>query len=263
MEHGGTWFFAIPGVPREMEVMLDEQVMPRLREISGEPAILKSRLLRTWGYGESQISAMLDDLYATTNPSVAFLITASEVKIRISAKAETEAAAADMIRGVEAIVEDRLGDAIFGRDEETVEVWLVRMLTDREWKVGTVETSTLGMVGTRIAESAGGDSIYAGSVTLPPRGTQDDVTARACDLLDLGPSEADVVVAVSEIEGALDGPNSTRTLGIAVRTPERTGARVVRLLGDDDRARLFGMTGALHAIRLAVSGEWWDESERR
>jgi nicotinamide-nucleotide amidase len=156
MEHEGTLIFAMPGVPREMIVMLDEQVLPRLRAASGEPAILKSRVLRTWGYGESQVSEILDDLYESTNPSVAFLINASEVRIRISAKAETAEAAEEMISRVETVVLDRLGDAVFGRDEEIVEVLVVRMLAERGWRIAAVEAATLGMVGTRLAETPGG-----------------------------------------------------------------------------------------------------------
>ncbi|MDH3499229.1 MAG: molybdopterin-binding protein [Acidimicrobiia bacterium] len=257
MEHDGTWFFAIPGVPREMETMLDEEVMPRLRALSGEPSILKSRVLRTWGFGESQISEILDDLYESTNPSVAFLINASEVRIRISAKAESEAMADRMIRKVEAIVEERLGDAIFGRDDETVEVLLVRMLADLNWTVGTVETATFGLVGSQLAASAGAIAVYAGSVTLPAAPVGPDVEARAAELLASGPA-ADVVLAVSEVHGELDGSNSTRQVGVAVRTRERTGTRTVRLLGDDERARRFGIVGALHAARLAIAGVWWD-----
>jgi nicotinamide-nucleotide amidase len=259
MEHDGTWFFAMPGVPREMEVMLDEQVMPRLREISGEPAILKNRIIRTWGYGESQISAMLDDLYETTNPSVAFLINASEVRIRVSAKAESEEKALEMIRGVEEVIEERLGDAIFGRDDEIVEVLLVRMLKEKGWSIATAEASTLGMVGTRIAASIGGRDVFGGAVAcIQAPKPKADVEARALHLLDSGPEEADVIIAVGEIHGDLDGSNSTRSVGVAVRTPQGERARSIRLLGDDDRARVFAVMGALHAARLAISGVWWD-----
>lgn len=253
MEAGGTWVFALPGVPREMEAMLDDQVMPRLRAISGEPAILKSRVLRTWGYGESQISEMLDDLYASTNPSVAFLIRDSEVRIRTSAKAETESEASEMIRKVEAVVDERLGDAIFGRDEDTIEVLLVRMLGERGWRLGTIETSTLGMVGTRLATAAGGREVYAGTISTRSAGT-DGSEGAAVALLGLGPEGADVLVATSEIDGAMEGPNATRRVGVAVRTPDRVSSRSIRLLGDDERARRFAVNGALHAVRLAMSG---------
>ncbi|HKZ28416.1 MAG TPA: molybdopterin-binding protein, partial [Acidimicrobiia bacterium] len=61
LHHDGTWFFAVPGVPSEMTPMIDEQVLPRLRTAEGRPAVLRSRVLRTWGLGESQVSHTLDD----------------------------------------------------------------------------------------------------------------------------------------------------------------------------------------------------------
>ena len=73
LEHEGKWLFAVPGVPVEMMAMLDGEVLPRLRRRSGG-GVLRSRLLRTWGLGESDVAERLDDLFASANPSVAFLI---------------------------------------------------------------------------------------------------------------------------------------------------------------------------------------------
>jgi nicotinamide-nucleotide amidase len=84
--HDDALIFAVPGVPAEMEAMIDDEVRPRLRAASGEQAILSSRVLHTWGFGESQIAELLNDLYESANPSIAFLISGPEVRIRITAK---------------------------------------------------------------------------------------------------------------------------------------------------------------------------------
>ncbi|HEU5111917.1 MAG TPA: molybdopterin-binding protein [Acidimicrobiia bacterium] len=63
LEHEGKWMFAVPGVPVEMRAMIDCEVMPRLRRLAGEATVLRSRLLRTWGIGESSIAEALDDLF--------------------------------------------------------------------------------------------------------------------------------------------------------------------------------------------------------
>ncbi|MDH5615939.1 MAG: competence/damage-inducible protein A, partial [Acidimicrobiia bacterium] len=52
LEHEGTWLFAVPGVPSEMRVMIEDQVLPRLRRAAGGPTVLVSRVLKTWGWGE-------------------------------------------------------------------------------------------------------------------------------------------------------------------------------------------------------------------
>jgi len=250
----GVPIFAMPGVPSEMAVMLDEQVMPRLRAASGEAAVLKSRIIRTWGYGESQVSEMLDDLYEATNPSVAFLINASEVRIRVSAKAKSEHAADAMIAGVESVIVERLGNAVFGYDEDVVERIVVRLLSERGWTVATVETSTLGELATRIASAVGGSLVFAGGVFVPAGLPPEDVETRAAALLERTAVDADVVVAVSEISGEVGATGTgARKVGVAVRTPSGTTTNTIGLLGDDARARRFGVPGALHVIRLALS----------
>jgi nicotinamide-nucleotide amidase len=240
--------------------MLEEEVMPRLREASGEPAVLKSRVIRTWGYGESQVAEILDDLYESANPSVAFLINAAEVRIRISAKAASDAAAAEMIAGVEATVVERLGDAIFAYDDDVIETIVVALLVARGWTIATVESSTLGMIATQISATPGGPAVFAGGRVVRAGEPPTDVERRALDLLEEAPP-ADVVVAISEISAGADaaGETSSRLVGVAVRTPERTMARTVGLLGDDDRARRFSVPGALHAVRLSLSGAWWEQ----
>ncbi|MEA2009294.1 MAG: CinA family nicotinamide mononucleotide deamidase-related protein, partial [Actinomycetota bacterium] len=116
-----TWVFALPGVPAEMIPMLENSVIPFLR--GDDDATVVSRLLRTWGESESAIGERLGDLYdASTNPTIAFLASGGEIKIRITAKAASRDEATALIAPVEATVRDRLGKRIFGVDDDTVEV---------------------------------------------------------------------------------------------------------------------------------------------
>jgi len=263
MEHRGVWLFAMPGVPGEMTAMLDEQVLPRLRIASGEPAILRSRVLRTWGQGESQIAEALDDLYTSTNPSVAFLVSGAEVRVRISAKARDTSAAETMIAKVDDEVVRRLGPAVFGRDDDTVEAIVVRELADRGWRIGTVEASTLGAVAATLAAADPDRGAFAGGITVPSIAVDDntDLAARATGLLQRGRStlDSEVLVVVSEARGDQVGPRSTQTLVVAVATPEGTRTRVVGLLGDRARVREYAHDTALHLVRLAVTGSWWSD----
>jgi len=109
MEHEGVHLFALPGVPSEMVAMLDAEVMPRLGALVGEPAVLRSRLLATVGLGESQVAEMLGELNDYANPSVAYMLSEGRTRIRISAKAATDAAADALIDEMEAAVVARLG----------------------------------------------------------------------------------------------------------------------------------------------------------
>ena len=256
LEQDGKWIFAMPGVPTEMKVMFDEQVMPRLRSASGEPAVLKSRVLRTWGYGESAVAEKLDHLYQSTNPSIAFLIDASEVRIRVTAKDDDETKVDAMLDEVDAEIVNVLGDAVFGRDDNVIEVVLVEMLEQRGWRFGSIEQLTAGAVGARLA--AVGPQVFGQTVGIQPNRLPEgwDVESAARSLLEAHPCDSELVVAVSGVAGDPANPNTSRTVGIAVRTPERISSRELNILGDDERARRFANTGALHAARLAIEGRW-------
>ncbi len=255
MEHEGAMLYALPGVPSEMAAMLDEQVLPRLRARAGTSAALRSRLLRTWGWGESRVADALDDLYASANPSIAFLVDGVEVRVRISAKAADHATADAMIDDVDAEVRRRLGPILFGRDDDTVELLLATQLRARGWRLATVEVCTRGGVATTLA-ALGGD-VFAGGLVVPERPTDPaDLEIAADGLLARGARtlDADVVLAVSDTEGGLDRRQSPRSVAIAVRTPERRQIRTVMLLGDAARVREYARGTALHHARLAVAG---------
>jgi nicotinamide-nucleotide amidase len=239
LQHRGKWLLAIPGVPAEMRAMLDSGVLPRLHDSSGSSATLHSRLLHTWGLGESEVADRLDDLFATVNPSVAFLIRDMEVRVRISAKAEDQETARLLIGPVEEEIRARLGAAVFAVDDETVEDLIVDRLGSLGWDVGTIEQATLGQVGARIAEHD--RSVFAGTVIV---GREDgEATAPI----------ADVVLAVGPIGDEISpGRRITRAVEMTATTPDRATTRVFDLGGDDERVRSFATIAGLHLIRTAV-----------
>ena len=74
---------------------------------------------------------------------------------------------------------------------------------------------------------------------------------------------ADVAVSVTGSAGPDPQDRPVGTMVIAVRTPEKTMARTVSLPGDRERIRTYTTTGALHLLRLAMTGEWWQGKPRR
>ena len=234
LEHEGKWMFAVPGVPVEMRAMLDGEVMPRLRRLAGDATVLQSRLLRSWGLGESRIAEALDDLFESANPSVAFLISDMEVKIRITAKAADAPAADRLIGPIEDEIRDRLGEAVFGADDDTVERIVVERLVARGWTVATREEATLGQVGARIAIV--GDGVFNGSTIGAGQ-----------------PPAADVMLTVGPIGPDLDdGQRTTRQVEMEVTTPAGVTTRVFDFGGDDERVRSFATIAGLHLVRLAL-----------
>jgi hypothetical protein len=190
--------------------------------------------------GESRIADQLDDLFASTNPSVAFLISDMEVKVRISAKAGDERAAEALIAPIEAEVRARLGDAVFAVDNETVESILLDRVTGRGWTVATIEAATLGQAGARLAAADATGRVFSGSNIVR-------------SLAGVADPKADVTLIVGPIGPDLDpGRRTTRQVEMKVTTPDGEISRVFDFGGDEERVRSFATIAALHLIRLAL-----------
>lgn len=271
VEHEGKPIFCVPGVPAEMEHLMATEVLPRLATASGSEKVIASVLLRTWGRAESEVAELLDDLYTgSVNPSLAFLASNSEIKIRMTAKAETAAEARSLIEPMEMEVRSRLGESIFGTDEETIERVLLRLLSERGQTIGTAESMTGGLVTARLTDLPGSSAVVKGGVVA----YQTELKQRLLGLPDVPgvvSEEAAVALATGarallDVDVALSvtgsaGPDPLEkpvgTVMIGVATPEDARAREMRFTGDRDRIRAFGATAALHLARLAIVGRWW------
>jgi len=272
LRHGLGWIFALPGVPEEMEALLETEVLPRLRSDGG--GVVKSRLIRTWGSSESMVAELLDDLYGSANPSIAFLASSGEIKVRITAKASTEADADRMIEPIERSVRERLGTRVFGVDQETIEAIVLALLADHGWRLAIAESATGGLIAARITSVPGSSKVFrGGAVTyatdlkatvlgvpadvIEREGVVSEATARA---MAKGAAErfgAEAGVSVTGSAGPDPQERRPGTMIIGVHTPRGTQARTMRFPGDRERVRTYATTAALHLLRLGVTGAWW------
>jgi nicotinamide-nucleotide amidase len=214
---------------------------------------------------------MLDDLYTgSTNPSIAFLASASEIKVRITAKASDPLEAESLIEPMEREVRSRLGDSVFGTDDETIEKILFRLLSDLGYTIGTAESMTGGMVAARLTALPGSSAVMKGGlVAYHPELKQrllgvsdvDEVvneeTAMAMADGARKLLEVDVAVAVTGSAGPEPLERPAGTVIVAVATPQLVRGREIRFTGDRERVRTFATTAALQLTRLALIGQWW------
>lgn len=126
---------SLPGVPKEMEYLFHESVIPYLQKRFDLRQIIKVRLLHTSGIGEGMIDEKIDDLEMLANPTVGLAAHNGVVDIRIAAKAETEEAADRMILEVENDLRERLGEVVFGVDEETLENVTLAAVERQGWRL--------------------------------------------------------------------------------------------------------------------------------
>ncbi len=144
---------SMPGVPREMETILDLSVIPLLREKFTLHEVIKALVVHTAGVGESQVDEWIDDLERLENPTVGLLAHPGQVDIRVTAKAESEAEADEMISRVVEVVRQRVGNAVYGYDQETLQDVLSRALATRKWRLAILEWGLESGICRRMATS--------------------------------------------------------------------------------------------------------------
>ncbi|MGQ0602516.1 MAG: CinA family nicotinamide mononucleotide deamidase-related protein [Anaerolineales bacterium] len=170
VEHAQGVVVSLPGVPREMEHMLSARVLPYLREKFALTGFIKARLLRTVGVGESMIDAEIGEFEKLTNPVVGLAAHAGAVDIRITAKAESEAAADALIAPVEAQVRERLqvkfGDVIYAEGGTTLEETVLQVLAARRHSLAIAEAGAQGRLNARLALLPEAAQVYRGAVAL-------------------------------------------------------------------------------------------------
>ncbi len=140
----------LPGVPREMETLLDETVVPYLQKRYQLQDIIKVRTVHISGLGEGVIDDLVDDLERLSNPTVGLTAHSGVVDIRIAAKAGTEPEAGRMISAVEKDVRLRLGQNVFGTDEETLEGVTLAAVAQKGWQLATLESGIDGALVARL-----------------------------------------------------------------------------------------------------------------
>jgi nicotinamide-nucleotide amidase len=168
VEAGNKAIISLPGVPREMEYLMKNAVLPYLRQHYTLKGIIKARVLHTAGAGESQIDDHIDDLERFSNPTVGLAAHSGQVDVRITAKAASEAEADAMIQEVEATIRQRLGNWVYGADGETLEEMAVQHLQQKGWSLTVVESDLGGKLLRRLAESPG---VFRGGEMLAERPT--------------------------------------------------------------------------------------------
>ncbi|MFN3689836.1 MAG: competence/damage-inducible protein A [Fimbriimonadales bacterium] len=162
-EFQGKPIFALPGPPNEFEPMARTHVLPRLAAQTGGQ-VIRSRVLRLCGIGESDAEAQVSDLARSENPTLAPLAKLGEVHLRITARADSPNTAETMINQMEQAVRARLGAYIYGVDETTLEQAVVQSLLEAGQSLVVAESCTGGLLGHRITSVAGSSAVFLGGV---------------------------------------------------------------------------------------------------
>lgn len=145
---------SLPGVPSEMEQILHESMIPYLQKRFNLNEIIKVRVLHCAGLGEGMIDEKIADLETLSNPTVGLAAHTGVVDVRIAAKARNENEANEMIAVIEAQVRERLGNVVFGADEDKLEEVTLDLVAKRGWALTAIESGLDGILARKIPHTA-------------------------------------------------------------------------------------------------------------
>lgn len=270
VETGGKAVYAVPGVPWEMQQMVGECVLPDLKQRAGITAVIKSRTLRTWGDSESGLAEKLHEeierLDETGECTIAFLASGMEgLKVRLTAKAPSEAEVDEILANEDQIVRGIIGDIVFGVDDETMESAVLDALRQRGWTLALAESLTGGLIGSRLTAVPGASDVFRGGLVSyasdvkfdlldVPEGpvvSEEAVTAMARGAAKL--LGADCAIAVTGVAGPdpLDGEDPG-TVWMATLVKGEVEATKVKFPFDRERTRQFTTVSILNNLRMRV-----------
>lgn len=163
MEREGKIVVAMPGVPTEMEAMFEREVIPRLQKrLSGK--VLRWRVLRFSGIGESALTDRLGDLMRSENPTLGTLVKPGEVWLRLTAKGQTEEEANSLLDEMEAKVRERVGEWLIAVGDEPIEVLVGERLKALGLTIATAESVTGGLVCSTLINVPGSSEYVRGGI---------------------------------------------------------------------------------------------------
>lgn len=219
VEHQGRVLIAVPGPPPEMREMMRREVLPYLIERQGgHYAPVYTRVLRFADIGESTLAAEISDLIdAQTDPTIAPYAKPGEVTLRLATKDADPVAARARLDEVEARLRARVGDFIYGVDDETMEVAVGKVLRERGATVAVAESCTGGLVASRLTDVPGSSDYFLGAVVAYANAVKERVLGvPAPTLAEHGAVSVETALAMATgVRALLDADYAVATTGIA------------------------------------------------
>lgn len=153
------YIIILPGPPKEMELMFENEVKPYLKDMSNE--ILVSKTLKLFGIGESLLETkIIDIINEQNNPTIAPYVSNMELRLRVTAKSDNEENANNMIEPVIKKIKDRVGKFIYAQDNISIETVVSKMLIEKNLTISTAESCTGGLVSATLINYPGISSVF-------------------------------------------------------------------------------------------------------
>ncbi len=249
VESGDKSLICLPGVPREMEFLLENAVLPYLQKRYALNEIIRVRTLHVSGVGEAALDERIGDLESLANPTVGLTAHSGIVSIRIAAKAATSAEADAMIAGIESDLRARLGMDLFGADDDTLESAALHAAAGRGWTLACLEAGTEDALRTRLARTAHPAFRGGSRLTVPA-----EPLATALEKVRQQFATSAALGIVCSIEG------EAQKAEMVFITPESTEERSLTYGGHPKNLERWAVNMALDWLRRAALKEAQDDA---
>ncbi|MCI8535038.1 MAG: competence/damage-inducible protein A [Hungatella sp.] len=271
LEKDGKRAVLLPGPPNEMIPLFQGQVEPYLQKL--RPELIVSRMVKICGKGESQVEdELLDLIDKQTNPTIATYAKTGEVHVRVTASAPNEETAERLIKPVVKEIKRRFGMAVYSiREEETLEMAVVRLLKKYDLTVATAESCTGGLVAGRIVNVPGASDVFregfitysnkakrkhldVSKNTIKKYGAVSKETAREMAVGGVFATDSDICVAITGLAGP-GGGTEEKPVGLvymACCLGDNVTVEKYQFKGNREKIREQSVVRALDLVRRTI-----------
>jgi len=273
IEESGGVAMLLPGPPHELKAMFERQCLPRLRRIVPDHSI-RTLLLRVTGIPESDLDQLISPVYKKyLNPVTTILAGNGDIQVHLRARCASVGEAEALLAEVGAPIEALLGDKIYSRNGDPLEVVVGEMLHKAHATVAVAESLTGGMLGERFTTVPGSSRYFLGGfiaysnamkvelLGVDPQllahfGAVSRETAEAMAAGARRVTKATYALSVTGLAGPESGEDAAPvgTVYVALADPEKTVAVHRQFLGDRTRIRMFTTQMALDVLRRRLMG---------
>ncbi|MFL5518667.1 MAG: competence/damage-inducible protein A [Gemmatimonadales bacterium] len=262
----------LPGVPQEMRMLLEHEVIPRMASRAGG-AVIRSRTVRTTGVAESTLAERMGEVETEIAPlTLAYLPGLDGVDLRLTAWQLGEDEAERRLAAAAELLSTRGGEHVYGEDETDLAALVLERARQLGWSLGTAESCTGGLVGVRLTEIPGSSDVFQGSAVcysnrlktelvdvpsalIDAHGAVSEAVARAMAEGACRRLGVDLAVAVTGVAGP-GGGTPEKPVGLvwyAAADRDGTAARSSVFLGTRREIRARAAQAALNLLRVRLS----------
>jgi len=266
---------SFPGVPHEMKNLIEEYLIPYLKEKFPPSMIKKSKILKITGLGESSVNELIrDHINKQSNFSFGIYANPEDIQVQITTQAPTEKDVEKLLQSSVNQLTKILGNYIYGSDEETIEEVVRNLLKTKKLKVAVAESCTGGMLGEMITRIPGSSEYFQGGVIsynakikedllkVPPEVIKKygEVSKEVAQLMAEWVRKCchgDIGISITGIAGP-GGATKNKKVGLvymALADGEKTITQKHQLFGNRQLIRLRASRRALNMLRMYLMGK--------